>query len=252
MDRSTGVRIAGKVLPALFILAIPLLLVTNSVTWAVNDLRLYRHGFDTYDVPRVTGIDREGLVAAARQIRGYFNSTEEPLAIRATIFGEERDLFNQQEVLHMRDVKRLIRGVYGIDVAAAVYIFGFIGVGFFLRRRLFAPALSKYLLMGSGLTLALVVLVGVISLLGFDSLFQFFHEVSFSNDLWLLDPRTDYLIMMFPRNFWFDATLFVAFASTGQAIALGIVAGGCLALQRRHVRLRREPLLQRPSEAAEL
>ena len=246
MDSNTRVRIVGKVLPALFILAIPLLLITNSVTWAVNDLRLYQHGFATYYVSTVTGIDRDRLVAAAHEIRGYFNSTEEPLAIRATIFGEERDLFNEREVVHMRDVKRLIWGVYGVDVAAAVYIIGFIGVGFFLRRSLFARALSRYFLLGSGLTVALVVLVGGISLLGFDSLFQFFHEVSFSNDFWLLDPRRDYLIMMFPRDFWFDATLFVALVSVGQAAAFGAIAGGYLAFQRRQVRRRQEPLLRRP------
>ena len=247
MFRSTRVKIGGQILAALFIIAVPLFLITNSVAWAVNDMRLYRHGFDKYDVSRVTGIEKSGLMDAARQIRGYFNSTREPLEIRAKIFDEERELFNEQEVLHMRDVKRLIWGVYGVDVAAVVYLLGFVVVGFFVHRRRFAPILFRLLLWGSGLTLALVVLVGLLALTGFDSLFLFFHQVSFSNDFWMLNSQRDYLVMMFPQGFWLDATLFVALATVGQAVVLGGVSGGFLAFRCWHGRRGQEPIFQHPS-----
>ena len=237
---------------ALFIAAIPLFLITLNVTWAVNDLSLYRRGFDTYNVASVTGIERDGLITAARQIRRYFNSTTEPLDIRAVIFGEEQDLFSQREVVHMRDVKRLIWGVYGVGAAAAVYILGFAIVSFYLHRRLFVPSLSRYTLLGSGLTLTLVGAVGLVALVGFAALFNFFHQVSFSNDFWRLNPRTDHLVMMFPQEFWFDATMFVALATVAEAIVLGAIGGGYLAYQRRQVQRRREPALHHPSNPAEL
>ena len=235
-----------------FIIAVPLFLIANSVTWAVNDLSLYRRGFEKYDVSGVTGIDGEGLMAAARQIRGYFNSTNEPLEIRAKVFGEDRGLYSQREVHHMRDVKHLIWGVYGLNLVAGLYILGFIGLGFFLYRRIFAPSVPRYLLMGSGLTLGLVLLVGLIALVGFDSLFLAFHRVSFANDLWMLDPRKDHLVMMFPQGFWYDATLFVALATVIQAIGLGGIGGGYLALRRWSGRKSQEPLLRQPSKAPEL
>ena len=242
-----GLKLAARIPFALVIIAVPLLLVTATVTWAVNDLRLYRHGFDKYDIARVTGIQRDGLIAAARQIRGYFNSTGEPLEIRAEVFGEERQLFNDQETVHMRDVKRLIWGNYGVGAAAAVYLLGFAGVGFFILRRAFIPIISRCLLWGSGLTLALVALVGLIAVVGFDSLFLFFHRVSFSNDFWMLDPRRDYLVIMFPQGFWFDATLFVTLATVAEAVVVGGITASFLALRRGHRRGRQEPLLQRPS-----
>ena len=246
-------KVAGRVLAALFVIAVPLFLITNSVTWAVNDLRLYEHGFDKYDISRATGIDDDGLMSAARQIRGYFNSTDEPIEIRAEIFGEERELFNQREVLHMRDVKHLIWGVYGVGAAAAVYLLGFVGIGFFIHRRSFVPALSRHVLWGSCLTLAVVVLVGLAALVGFDSLFLAFHRLSFSNDFWMLDPTRDYLVRMFPQGFWFDATLFVALSTITQAVALGGIAGGGLAFRRwRERKTQQEPLLRHPSKAAEL
>ena len=244
-------RVADKVLPGLFILAVPLLMITASVTWAVNDIRLYEHGFDTYDVSVVTGIDKDGLMAAAREIRGYFNSSREPLEIRAEVFGEERPLFSDKEVVHMRDVKRLIWGVYGVGAASLLYLLVYTAVGLFRQRRDFVPALCRRSLWGSGLTVAIIAMVGFGSAVGFDSLFRAFHEVSFSNDLWKLDPRRDYLVMMFPQGFWFDATLFVGLAAIGGAVVLGSISGGFLALRRRHLR-QKEPVLQRPATAAEL
>ena len=252
MGMSTATRVSGQVAAALFVLAIPLLMITNSVTWAVNDLRLYHYGFDKYDVPRVTGIEIDDLKVAARQIRGYFNSTTEPLDIRTRIHGEERELFSQREVVHMGDVKRLIWGVYVVDIAASVYLLGYMGLSVLILRRPIVPTVSTSLLWGCGLTIGLVVLVGLISLVGFDSLFLAFHRVSFANDFWQLDPQRDYLVMMFPRGFWFDATIVVALAAVGQAVALAAITWGFLTLRRRRIRRIEGPVLGRPSEATEL
>ena len=216
----------------LFAAAVPLLLICASVTWAVNEIRLYEHGFDTYDVPLTTGIERGDLVAAAREIRGYFNSTHEPLEVRTRIFGEERDLFNQREVVHMHDVKRLIWGVYGVGAASGLYLLGFLGVGLRLRGSAIGPVVARGTLWGGGLTVGVVILVGLLSVTGFDSLFLFFHEISFSNDFWKLDPRRDFLIMMFPQGFWFDATIFVALVTVGLAMLLLGAVGAARLLRR--------------------
>jgi integral membrane protein (TIGR01906 family) len=55
----------------------------------------------------------------------------------------------------------------------------------------------------------------------FTEAFIKFHELAFSNDLWMLDPRTDYLVAIFPEGFWFDAVIRIA---TTSAIE-GLIAG---------------------------
>ncbi len=70
--------------------------------------------------------------------------------------------------------------------------------------------------------------LGLGTLLNFDRLFLQFHLLSFANDFWLLDPTKDYLIMLFPEGFWFDAIFFGALAILGLALILGGVAGGYL------------------------
>ena len=71
----------SRVPPALFVVAVPLFLVTGAVTWAFNSPGLYHGGFERYDVSRVTGITDEDLRQVAKDIRGYFNSRQEPLDV---------------------------------------------------------------------------------------------------------------------------------------------------------------------------
>jgi integral membrane protein (TIGR01906 family) len=73
------------------------------------------------------------------------------------------------------------------------------------------------------LTIGLVLAVGLLSLVGFDQLFLAFHLVSFSNDLWQLDPSRDYLIAMFPEGFFLDATLWIVASTVAEAALLAAV-----------------------------
>ncbi len=65
---------------ALFVIAVPLFLVTASVTWAFNNPGVYERGFEKYRVSSLTGITRADLLRVAADIRHYFNSGEEPRA----------------------------------------------------------------------------------------------------------------------------------------------------------------------------
>ena len=56
--------------------------------------------------------------------------------------------------------------------------------------------------------------------MGFEGLFLKFHEISFSNDFWLLDRSKDFLIMMFPENFFLDATLWIVGSTIIEAVLL--------------------------------
>ena len=204
----------------LFVLAIPLFILSASIAWAINDEGLYQQGFDDYNISQRSGISQVDLHSVGAEIRRYFNSSEEPLAVRARVYGEERDLFTPREVIHMRDVKALIQKVYLVmGVAGAFLVAGTIG-GIIWYRGSSPDKLAMLFHWGGWLTLALVMGVGLLALTGFDALFLKFHKISFSNDFWLLDPRTDYLIILFPQGFWFDATMRVALASVAGALGL--------------------------------
>ena len=215
-------RVCG-VLWALFIVVVPLFLTTSSISWAFNSPGLYNDGFEKYYISRISGITDADLRQVGADIRHYINSGDEPLVVTTRIFGEKRDLFNNREISHMKDVKQLVRGVYVLALVSAAYLAAMIIVGFGWQKARFVPALAKRLTWGGGLTLILMVVFGISALVGFDSVFLKFHQLSFANDLWRLDPRTDYLVRIFPQDFWFDATMWVSIRVISGALMLTVV-----------------------------
>ena len=217
---------------ALFIVAVPVFLVTGSITWAFNNIGLYEGGFEKYRIAWVSGITPEDLRQVAVELRAYFNSGDEPLDVRTRIFGSERELFNAKEIHHMYDVKRLLWGVYAAFAVSAVCLVALTAAGFALQRRAYTRTLARRALWGGGLTVGLLVAFGLLSVVAFDALFLLFHRVSFANDLWQLDPRTDYLVLLFPQGFWFDATMWAALRALAGGGLLAVAGGGYLAWRR--------------------
>ena len=217
---------------ALFILVVPVFLITGGITWAFNNIGIYEGGFEKYGIARTSGISAGDLRQVALDIRAYFNSGEEPLKVRTRIFGQERDLFNEKEVIHMADVKRLLWGVYGAFGVSAACLIALAVAGFTRNRRSFLPILARRTMWGGSLTIGLLVLFGMVATVGFDALFLLFHRVSFANDFWQLDPRTDYLVLLFPQGFWFDATMWAALRALAGGALLAAAGGGYLVRRR--------------------
>jgi integral membrane protein (TIGR01906 family) len=88
--------------------------------------------------------------------------------------------------------------------------------------------LGRDMLWSTGLMVALIILVGVLSLLDFDALWTRFHQIAFRNDLWQLDPTRDYLIMLFPEPFWFAATIRMATSVAVQTLVVALVGLGLI------------------------
>src|SRR5207248_665368 len=99
-------------------------------------------------------------------------------------------------------------------------------LGLWFAGSAFLPRLGTLLTIGGVVTVALLALAGIASLFDFTDAFITFHELAFSNNDWILDPRTDYLIMLFPEGFWLDATLRIATQSAIEAVVLGAVGLG--------------------------
>ncbi|MBA7656032.1 hypothetical protein ES703_63945 [subsurface metagenome] len=220
-----NLRILGIAAKWLFMLCLPVLLLTASIGWAVNSLWLYQYGFEKYSVSQTTGLAEAELEKAARGLISYFNSDEEDISLAVVKDDQPFELFNQREVLHLRDVKGLIWLDYWVLLGTLLYALTYAGFSLFWRRKRYWRRLAWGVVGGGGATLAFMLALRLGTLLGFDQLFLQFHLISFTNPFWQLDPTKDYLIMLFPQGFWYDATLFCALATVVGAVVLGGVAG---------------------------
>lgn len=194
-----------------FAAAVPIFLVSTNVRMLVSAPLLYSYGFDQYDIVAATGIPRADLLDIGAQIRDYFNND----AVRLDV-----PFYNEREILHMVDVKGIVQAVYNVQAASGLFLLFFIPIGLALAPRTFPRTLFKLVGWGGAATLGIVCLAGVFSLTGFSQTFYTFHLIAFSNDLWQLDPTRDFLLMMFPEGFFFDATMVLVIATVVQAIWL--------------------------------
>jgi len=229
-------RISGIAAKWVLVLCLPLLLLTASIAWAVNSLWLYQYGFARNNISLATGLSETELEKAASGLISYFNSDEEYISLTVVKDGEPFVLFNQREVAHLKDVKGLIWLDYRVLLGTLVYVLGYAGVCLCWRRRKYWRQLAWGVTGGSVVTLGMMLALGLGMWLDFGQLFWQFHLLSFTNELWQLDPATDYLIMLFPEPFWYDATRFCALGTAVGAVVLGGVGGGYLRKTRKRAR----------------
>ncbi|UCC16367.1 MAG: DUF1461 domain-containing protein, partial [Dehalococcoidales bacterium] len=201
----------------------PFLLFAAAIGIAFNSLSLYEYGFDKYNVVSTTGLARTELVKSAETLISYFNSGEDYIELTVEKDGVEFELFTREESIHMKDVKGLVRLDYGVLIGTLAYVLGYTGICLYKRKR--GGLIARNLLIGSGVTLALIMALWLGSLWNFDKLFHQFHLIAFSNDFW---SAKGYMLKLFPGDFWYDATLFCVLGMAASAVVLGAAAASFL------------------------
>lgn len=217
----------------LFVIALPIALITTNVRIAVNEPRVYQYAIDHYGAVKTTGIDRVQLLDAGAELREYFNNDEREIFIRVERNGQSTSLYNARETAHLRDVKTLMQGAFRVQEATVVFLLAYVVAVFIWAREGTLRTLAAQVLVACVLSLAVIGGVGALAVSGFDQSFDQFHEVAFDNDLWRLDPDKDRLIQMFPEEFWQDISLWVGLGTLAELGALTLVAALYLTFTRR-------------------
>lgn len=198
------------------VLLFPTFLVT-SIELVTYNKGFFIQQYEKLNTAAEIGMSQSDLLRVTWELIDYIKDDRESLDnIDAEIKGEIRPVFNSREKAHMVDVKKLFNfgftirnySVLGIILLSIILFFNS------KRRPIFYFA-SSYL---SALAI-LLVLLGVLFVLiqsNFTYYWDQFHYLFFDNDLWLLDPKTDIMIMMVPEPFFFSAvTRVIAYFSTG-------------------------------------
>ena len=214
-----------------FVMLLPFFIIGTSLRSLVTDRDFMLRGFQDNQVAQTTGLDEPQLERIADAFVAYFQAPPGQIQLQVTAFGQSRLLFNDKEVQHMEDVQSLIQFFLRMQVIAAAVVVVRVVLAFVPSRDL--GALGRDMLLSTALMFGLIVLVGVLSFIDFDALWTRFHQIAFRNDLWQLDPRTDYLIMLFPEPFWYAATIRMATTVALQAVAVAILGTVLLILGRR-------------------
>jgi len=194
-----------------------------------NESRFHR-AYEEYDIYNYIGIEKQALDDVTHNLLEYMKGNREDIIMYADIKGEQQMVFEEREQLHMVDVLRLFDAgftIRNICAIAAAVIFILI---LLLYKKAGGRIIAKGYLIGFSIFFVLLIALGVAMVVDFSTLFTKFHLLLFDNDLWLLDPKEDIMIQMFPEEFfnglgiWIGiyAVIFIAVPAVISAIYLSI------------------------------
>lgn len=184
----------------LLVWAVILFALAAAVYGTAGDGDLLAREMRRHAPPETTGLPETEYTGVGRMTAGYLTGREETFQyVFSDAEGRRFVCFQPHEAAHMADCRGLI-GLAGrlrwITGTAALLL---TAAGIFLRRR---RDFTGGMLAGLCGAAAVFTSITVWALADFDGLFVTFHRLAFTNDGWLLDPRTDLLIRLMPVNFF--------------------------------------------------
>jgi len=196
---STSFKIFSSILWVPVTLCISLEIITFS-DW------VYEYNWTRNQISQNTGLKIDQLNEVSDQIKGYFKDDQEKLEILLQQPGRQVfSLFNQKEIDHMIDVKNLIQATLLFERIGLVLLLVFFIFFLFREGSNIFYENFKRIILGSFLIWSILLFLIIFGMIvDFNYTFTLFHKIMFTNDLWILDPNNDFLIMIFPQRFFLE------------------------------------------------
>ena len=173
--------------------------------------------------PETTGLPEKEYGAVGKMTADYLSGRTD---VFQHTFSDESgaiyQCFQPHEAEHMADCRKLIR------LAEILWLgFGLLGM-VIVFEGLMMPKRRKGIARGVITGLVSAGIVGLVlliwGLIDFDGLFTAFHRIAFTNDGWLLDPRTDLLIRLMPTSLFIRLAVRILMWVMGAAIVTAVAA----------------------------
>ena len=213
------------ILSLIVTLLVPLALIGLGLRVLLSPLFLQVEYNMPYFPPDQFGFTKADRLKWAPYALNYLTNSADISYLADLKFEDGKPLYNERELSHMDDVKRVTQGalrVWYVSIAllALLGIWAWVGGGWdFYRLGLMR---GGWLMVGLAVTIGIIALVGIlISPDLFFSFFTGFHHLFFKGDSWLF-LFSDTLIRLFPIRFWQDAFLWAALIALGGGIALAL------------------------------
>lgn len=214
------VQLAVAVL-AMFLLVTALLLTSFQVViYGDPEYKFYEKEYEKYNVTQSLGMTLPDVMGVTEHMMDYLIGREDVLSIETDVDGKYQDFFNEQDRLHMADVRNLFLG--GLKLRNVLVISA---VAVLMALAFMKADLKRFLLRAYGTAMAvfaaLLAFLGAACAADFTKCFTIFHKIFFTNDLWLFDPDTDYMIRMLPEGFFSDMVVRIVLVFAGALAFLG-------------------------------
>lgn len=223
-QRATHMGFLRTLATIIFIIALPVALLTSNIRLLFNAPPVYDYAFDRYDAEERTGLSRTDLDRTGAALRDYWNNDEKTFYFPVTEGGLTGPVFGARETTHMEDVKAIVVWLNRIQEITVVFVLAYIVAFFVWLKEANVRHLAVQSLVSLGLGVLVIGSVGVFAIVGFDAAFERFHQVLFPAGNWQFNSQTDHLIQMFPEAFWRDVTIFLGILCAAEAAIIAAIS----------------------------
>ncbi len=218
-----------KLIKILVSISLSLLILFGSFYYVMDWKSFYTYEIEKNNITEAVGIPEEELLPLYMVLTDYMLGRVESIQMQATVDGLVMPMYNQREIDHMVDVKHLMTLLRNL----VTFLFAIIALGVFMLAR--KSERFKGIFIGQFIT-TIGVFLGFIAMAmtDFNKYFFKFHELFFTNDLWLLNPETDRMIMLLPEMFFRDIVIVIVLAYALMSILVGVVGVSYARHSERH------------------
>lgn len=165
----------------------------------------YEQFYKESDLASRIGVSEDDLNKSMDMMLDYVLGKRADLDGTIIRYNEEVEVYNEKEKAHMVDVRHLYDNAMKVLIGSIVVGIGCVAWIAYRYRDLkrVLGQLSSGLLSASLCFLLVVAWLGLWIATDFTDFWTHFHGVFFTNDLWLLDPATDFMIVICPEKLFF-------------------------------------------------
>ena len=207
-------------------------LITSVEAVAYWTPHYYENEYTRYQVADDVHMEMDDLLHVTDEMMAYLRGNREDLNIDTVVDGTPREFFNAREKAHMADVRNLFLGGLALRRLCLILAVASVALLALLKVPL-KHLLPRMLCAGTVLFLGVTALLAGIISTDFTKYFIIFHKIFFTNDLWLLDPRTDLLINIVPEPFFMDTAARIGITFCLMTGALFLLCLVCILRERR-------------------
>lgn len=201
---------ARKTVP---ILLLGLILTLNAFLLPFQALafsaKYYLSQFTQLSVHETIGIDLVALEEVTKALIGHIDDGSGDINLEVLVNGEKMVYFNEKEQHHLHDIQILVKGARRFLILSnliMVILFIILYVMDGRNKQHYMESLTKAFQVAVYSAFGMLLFLTALYFIDFDWAFRRFHEIFCTNDLWLLDPRTDRLIQLMPLQFFINFT----------------------------------------------
>ncbi|MGL4912767.1 MAG: TIGR01906 family membrane protein [Romboutsia sp.] len=185
-----------KKLNIIFSVCFSILIITGIVKFTVGFKQLYYYDISKLNIEKMCGLSAEEIKLNYDYLIEYNLSKEESNFEMPTIKSSPQGKIHFEEV---RDIFQTLNKVFNICLFISI-------IGTFINIK---NKDISFLKITSISLISIPIILSLPIILNFQKSFVIFHELMFSNDYWIFDPKLDPVINMLPEQFFFHAGLMI-------------------------------------------